>query len=332
MTLTAAGKLSIGTTEANRGLNVYELNNTANSTTSFWNLDYAGIFVRNTSTTTNTLAGIGFSGGTSGNSASGIANILESVNAGALGFFTGGASASNTVPERMRIASDGSVGIGTSSPGAKLHVEGSANGLIVGKVVNTNAGASARADMGVVSDSADITMIATSAAYTGVSGWADTGIISTSSGTSGGMLFNVQASAPFRFMQAATNESMRIDSSGNVGIGTSSITSGFKLDVVGVGGARFSDVAGDDGVELGWSAGGSAGFVQAYDRGASAFRDLILNNAVTISSSGNLGLGVAPSAWRSRTKGVEVGSAGVCLFIRTAVSQTGARQQLLSNA
>jgi hypothetical protein len=48
MTLTAAGKLSIGTTEANRGLNVYELNNTANSTTSFWNLDYAGIFVRNT--------------------------------------------------------------------------------------------------------------------------------------------------------------------------------------------------------------------------------------------------------------------------------------------
>jgi fibronectin-binding autotransporter adhesin len=320
MTLTAAGKLSIGTTEANRGLNVYELNNTANSTTSFWNLDYAGIFVRNTSTTTNTLAGIGFSGGTSGNSASGIANILESVNAGALGFFTGGASASNTVPERMRIASDGSVGIGTSSPGAKLHVEGSANGLIVGKVVNTNAGASARADMGVVSDSADITMIATSAAYTGVSGWADTGIISTSSGTSGGMLFNVQASAPFRFMQAATNESMRIDSSGNVGIGTSSITSGFKLDVVGVGGARFSNVAGDDGVELGWSAGASAGFVQAYDRGASAFRDLILNNAVTISSSGNLGLGVTPSAWRSGTPAFQIGSAGVCLFADSGVA------------
>jgi hypothetical protein len=200
------------------------------------------------------------------------------------------------------------LGIGTSSPGAKLHVEGSANGLIVGKVVNTNAGASARADMGVVSDSADITMIATSAAYTGVSGWADTGIISTSSGTSGGMLFNVQASAPFRFMQAATNESMRIDSSGNVGIGTSSITSSFKLDVVGVGGARFSNVAGDDGVELGWSAGASAGFVQAYDRGASAFRDLILNNAVTISSSGNLGLGVAPSAWRSGTPAFQVGS------------------------
>ena len=117
-------KVSIGTTEANRALNAYELNNTAYTTASFWNLDYAGIFVRNTSTTTNTLAGIGFSGGTSGNSISGIANILESVNAGALGFYTGGASAGNTVPERMRIASDGSVGIGTNAPATKLNISG----------------------------------------------------------------------------------------------------------------------------------------------------------------------------------------------------------------
>jgi hypothetical protein len=97
-------------------------------------------------------------------------------------------------------------------------------------------------------------------------------------------------------------ESMRIDSAGNVGIGTNSITSGFKLDVVGD--ARFSDVAGDDGVELGWSAGGSAGFVQAYDRGASAFRDLILNNAVTIIPSGNVGIGTtSPTAAQLVIKG-----------------------------
>jgi hypothetical protein len=97
-------------------------------------------------------------------------------------------------------------------------------------------------------------------------------------------------------------ESMRIDSAGNVGIGTNSITSSFKLDVVGD--ARFSDVAGDDGVELGWSAGGSAGFVQAYDRGASAFRDLILNNAVTIIPSGNVGIGTtSPTAAQLVIKG-----------------------------
>jgi len=76
-----------------------------------------------------------------------------------------------------------------------------------------------------------------------------------------------------------------------VGIGTSSITSGFMLDVIGD--ARFSDAAGDDAVELGWSGGGSVGFVQAYDRGASAFRDLSLNNAMTIKSSGNVGFSTA---------------------------------------
>jgi len=114
------------------------------------------------------------------------------------------------------------IGIGTDSPATKLHIEGSTNGILASKILNTNTGASARADFTVVSDSADITMVATSAAYTGVSGWADSGIITTSSGTSGGMLFNVQASAPYRFMQGATNERMRIDSGGNLLVGKTS--------------------------------------------------------------------------------------------------------------
>jgi hypothetical protein len=95
-------------------------------------------------------------------------------------------------------------------------------------------------------------------------------------------------------------QAMTLTAAGNLGVGTSSITSGFKLDVLGD--ARFSDVAGDDGVELGWSAGGSAGFVQAYDRGASAFRDLSLNNAVTISSSGNVGIGTSSPSGKLQVK------------------------------
>jgi hypothetical protein len=83
---------------------------------------------------------------------------------------------------------------------------------------------------------------------------------------------------------------MRIDMDGNVGIGTISPTAGFKLDVVGAD-FRVSDVIGDDGVELGWSAGASAGFVQAYDRGAAAFRNLKLNNSVTIEAAGDVGIG-----------------------------------------
>jgi hypothetical protein len=90
----------------------------------------------------------------------------------------------------------------------------------------------------------------------------------------------------------AGQEAIRIDSSQNVGIGPSSITSGFKLEVTGD--ARFGDAVGDDAVELGWSSGGSQGFIQAYDRGASAFRDLSINNAVTVTSGGNVGIGVTP--------------------------------------
>jgi hypothetical protein len=108
-------------------------------------------------------------------------------------------------------------------------------------------------------------------------------------------------------------ERMRIDASGNVGIGTSTITSGFKLEVTGD--ARFGDAVGDDAVELGWSAGGSQGFIQAYDRGASAFRPLILNNSLTVDASGNVGIGVTPEAWAAfnpvlRIKNASAGGGG----------------------
>ena len=89
-------------------------------------------------------------------------------------------------------------------------------------------------------------------------------------------------------------ERMRISATGAVGIGSSSVTTGFKLEVTGD--ARFGDAVGDDAVELGWSAGGSTGYIQAYDRGASAFRSLNLNNAMTLDSSGNVGIGTASPA------------------------------------
>ena len=122
MTLNASGKLSIGTTEANRGLNVYEANATANSSTAFWNFDYAGIYLRNTSNVTNTLTGISFGGGSAGNSVSAVANILESTSLGALGFFTGGSGVSNTVPERARITSAGNLVVGDTSGSSRFKV------------------------------------------------------------------------------------------------------------------------------------------------------------------------------------------------------------------
>ena len=88
----------------------------------------------------------------------------------------------------------------------------------------------------------------------------------------------------FRLHLNGTGDVLTADTSGNVGINTATITSGFKLEVIGD--ARFGDAVGDDAVELGWSAGGSQGFIQAYDRGASAFRPLNINNSLIVDATG----------------------------------------------
>jgi hypothetical protein len=92
--------------------------------------------------------------------------------------------------ESMRIDSSGNVGIGTSSPGVKLDVAGAIRSIVSGgtPIVYLNNGTTQH----------------------------------SISNSSGAMPFNIDGT-----------ERMRIDSAGNVGIGTSSPTAGGKLDVNG---------------------------------------------------------------------------------------------------
>lgn len=106
---------------------------------------------------------------------------------------------------------------------------------------------------------------------------------------SSGLNYRVVASNPHVWQEGGT-DLMRLNSTG-LGIGGAPI-SGFRLNVNN-GDFRVSDVQNEDGVELGWSSGGSHGFVQAYNRTTSAFKDLVLNAAVTINSIGNVGIGVS---------------------------------------
>ena len=119
--------------------------------------------------------------------------------------------------ERMRIDSSGKVGIGTSSPTYALDVETNTNGLNGAELRNTNSGSFAAAILNLASDSAALSLTCTSSAYNVVANWSDAGVVSCGSATSNGLILNAQAGG-IKFNTAA-NERMRIDASGNVGIG-----------------------------------------------------------------------------------------------------------------
>ena len=135
MRLTDTG-LGIGTSSVTSGVKlevatgnvrISNTNNTASSSTTFWNGDYAGAFIWNKSNTSGTVAGIQFVNGSSANGNTGIGGVAEgaSPTLSALAFYTGGSGVSNTVPERMRLTSDGSLILNNAGGDANMYFGGS---------------------------------------------------------------------------------------------------------------------------------------------------------------------------------------------------------------
>ena len=142
------------------------------------------------------------------NGLSGQANI-QADSSGGNTFLTLGTSQSGTVAERMRIDSSGNVGIGTSNPNSLLYLYGDP-----------------QATSGAVATIRDSSATSSNTSFASV-------LFSSSPGADYSIgKSNVNATSTLSFRNANTGTSyVDIDSSGNVGIGTSSPTE--KLDVTG---------------------------------------------------------------------------------------------------
>jgi hypothetical protein len=130
---------------------------------------------------------------------------------------SGSAGSNITFTERLRIDSSGNVGIGTASPSALLHVSGSG-----ATAVKINGGTSANQGpfLKFQKNSTDTLILGVASAILGGGSTSNDSMIYTE-GTNNTIFYNNAA------------ERLRIDSSGNVGIGTASPLT--KLDVRGVG-------------------------------------------------------------------------------------------------
>jgi hypothetical protein len=201
--LDSSGNVGIGTISPDNSLHISYTDSTAYSDATH----DAGIQIENTDTTTNSFSQLHFR---TGNSDSYIRNIREGDNLASLAFLTDDGGVTGDVGEAMRIDSSGRVGIGTSSPAYALDVQDD----------------DATRHLRVFRNASGTSAIMVQNADTG-SGSNDGLQISVLNGGDA-QIANLE-NTNLRFLTNST-ERMRIDSSGNVGIGTSSVDRG-KLHV-----------------------------------------------------------------------------------------------------
>ena len=217
-------------------------------------------------------------------------------------------STNNT--ERMRIDSSGNVGIGTSSPSAKLNIEADASvALRVENITNNSY-----VNSNFVDDAGSgLTITSYGSAY--VSGsLLNVGAGGVAFRSTTDMAITAATGKTLRFGTADT-ERMRIDSSGNVGIGTNSPNGLLEIDGT-TNNSPSMFISHDGNASIGTVFGFHGGNdfrLWNYENGAVKFGT---NNseAMRIDSSGNLLVGTTSGGF----DGITLGATGTVLATRTS--------------
>ena len=255
-----------------------------------------------------------FGGGAASNSASLMVNNITNTATGIQLFQDGieswimgmpansaGLAWSASGAERMRLTSTG-LGVGTSSPAYKLDV--------VGVLRVTNSAGNESLILTGSSNTASIQQNGSDLYF------------NSNTNTTGGAFI-------WRNTSGFT-ERMRITSAGDVGIGTTSPL--FRLDARGASGTGISYIETTTGntnrIQLGATTG--AGYINATAGSGSSVLQLQVANSTraTLDSSGNLGLGVTPSAWTT-LKAVQLPAGSIAGFDS---GTSGRQMNVLNNA
>jgi len=226
-------------------------------------------------------------------------------------------------------ATNNRVGVGTATPTIKLQVETDVNASDGLFVRNLNTGSSAFGAVTAASAVGSFQMRAYSAAHTT---FPNRAVLQSDSTFTNGLSVVAGGATPISFLTNST-ERARIDSSGNLGLGVtpSAWNSSYKAIDVGnsmalIGSASAADLYFNAYIDSGSTfrykqnaAAGAYSLALGQHRwynapSGTAGNAITLVQAMTLDASGNLGIGVTPSAWGGVGKAIEINNVGNAIW------------------
>ena len=191
----------------------------------------------------------------------------------------------------VKVQSDGNVGIGTNSTSELLHAYKAVDAAVAIAVENPNAGTDARARIQLMSNGGTATLTTYSAAFTTSNqNIADSALLRASS-LSGGLGLSADGATPLRFWTNDT-ERIRVDSGGNVGVGTT--TPKTLLEASGViRSTHATSVTAGVGIEMLYNNTDGTGYLYSYDRDGSAYKTTRIGSESYFIADGNVGIATA---------------------------------------